>query len=199
VRIYGVDLSQLLVHPVRLRIIHAMSGGRAVTTSQLCERMPDVSKATVYRHVSLLADGGILAVDGEQRVHGAVERRYRLRRERAVIDADTAASASLDDHRHAFAAAMASLSAEFNAYLDRDQADPTSDLVGYRQHAIWLSPAERADLIEKMRAAILPHIGHAPSPERQQHLISPILFPIEGPAEEASDPGSGQTPGEPGS
>jgi DNA-binding transcriptional ArsR family regulator len=187
-----VDLSQLLVHPVRLRIIHAMSGGRAMTTSQLCQRIPDVSKATVYRHVSLLADGGILTVDGEQRVHGAVERHYRLHRARAVIDADTAASASLDDHRHAFAAAMASLSAEFNAYLDRDQADPTADLVGYRQHAIWLSPAERADLIEKMRAAIMPHIGHAPSPERQQHLLSPILFPID----EPSDFGSSQTAGE---
>ncbi len=60
---------------------------------------------------------------GEQRVHGAVERRYRLRQDRAVIDADAAAAMTLEDHRRGFAAAMAVLIAEFNAYLDRDGAD----------------------------------------------------------------------------
>jgi hypothetical protein len=48
-------------------------------------------------------------VEGEQGVRGAVERRYRLRRERAVIDRDAAASMSLGGHRHGFAAAMATL------------------------------------------------------------------------------------------
>ncbi|MFI2264343.1 hypothetical protein [Streptomyces tubercidicus] len=97
----------------------------------MCALLPDVSKATVYRHVGLLADGGVLDVADEQRVRGAVERRYRLRRERAVIDADTAASVSVADHRRVFAVAMATLLAEFNAYLDREGADPTADLVGY--------------------------------------------------------------------
>ncbi|GAA4229115.1 DNA-binding transcriptional ArsR family regulator [Streptosporangium album] len=73
-----MDTLELFAHPVRLRIVHAMSGGRILTTSQLCARMPEVTKATMYRHVGLLADAGILAVDGEQRVRGAVERRYRL-------------------------------------------------------------------------------------------------------------------------
>ncbi|MDX6236374.1 MAG: hypothetical protein QOG10_1189, partial [Kribbellaceae bacterium] len=57
----------------------------------------------------LLRDG---QVGLEQRVRGAVERTYRLRRERAVIDADAAASASLEDHRRIFAVAMAILIAE---------------------------------------------------------------------------------------
>jgi DNA-binding transcriptional ArsR family regulator len=174
-----MDKWELLVHPVRLRIVHAMSGGRALTTTQLCARLPDVPKTTLYRHVGLLADGGILEVDGEQRVRGIVERRYRLDRARAVIDADTAASASLDDHRHAFATAMAALIAEFNAYLDREHADPFADSVGYRQHTIWLSDDERAAMISGMRSAIVPQLHNEPSPDRTQHLLSPILFPIE--------------------
>ncbi|GLX00011.1 hypothetical protein [Microtetraspora sp. NBRC 16547] len=35
-----------------------------------------------------LAAGGILEVADERRVRGAVERRYRLRQDRAVIDAE---------------------------------------------------------------------------------------------------------------
>ena len=51
---------------------------------------------------------------------------------------------SLDEHRRAFPASMAALLAEFSAYLDRDDADPAADLVGYQQRAIWLSRDELA-------------------------------------------------------
>ncbi|MEV4055246.1 helix-turn-helix domain-containing protein [Amycolatopsis sp. NPDC049688] len=175
-----MDSLNLLVHPVRLRIVHAMAGGQTRTTSELCERLPDVSKATVYRHVGVLADGGILEVEGEQRVHGAVERRYRLRRERAVVDEATAASVSKEDHRHVFATAMAALIAEFNAYLDREDADPAADLVGYRQHALWLSRAELAEMIGELREVIVRRMGHEPTADRVRYLLSPIQFPAAG-------------------
>lgn len=173
-----VDTLDLLLHPVRLRIVHAMSGGRILTTSDLCARLPDVPKTTVYRHVGLLAEAGLLEVDSEQRVHGAVERRYRLRRERAVIDRDAAASMSLEDHRHGFAAAVAALLAEFNAYLDRQYADPTADSVGYRQIPLWLSQNELAGLISEIRDAVVSKMANEPAPDRSLHLLSPILFPI---------------------
>lgn len=176
-----VEALELFAHPVRMRIVHAMAGNRIFTTSQLCDLLPDVSKATVYRHVAVLAEAGILEVDGEERVRGAVERRYRLRRDRAIVSDEMVASVSPEDHRRVFAAAIATLLAEFNAYLDRDGADPVADLVGYRQHALWLSPDELTDLIEKMRAAIVPHLAHDPTPDRRRYLLSPILFPIEDP------------------
>jgi DNA-binding transcriptional ArsR family regulator len=174
-----VNTRDLLLHPVRLRIVHAMSGGRTRTTSDLCASMPDVSKATVYRHVALLVEGGLLEVAGEQRVHGAVERRYRLHRARAVIDRESAASMSLDEHRRGFAAAMAGLVAEFNAYLDREHADPTADLVGYRQIPLWLNQVEVAELISEVRSVIIPKMNNKPARDRSLYLLSPILFPIE--------------------
>ncbi|ALU91964.1 hypothetical protein WQO_00395 [Streptomyces globisporus C-1027] len=61
-----------------------------------------------------------------------------------------------DDHRSAFAAALAVLTAEFSAYLDRDSADPVADLVGYRQHAVRLNPGELHGMIDGMREAIAP-------------------------------------------
>ncbi|MFD4764405.1 helix-turn-helix domain-containing protein [Streptomyces sp. NPDC058439] len=179
-----MDAFELLAHPVRLRVVHAMCGGRELTTAELCDRIRDVSKATVYRHVDLLAAGGVLEVALERRVRGAVERRYRLRRDRAGINTDTVNSLSPDDHRSAFAAALAVLAAEFTAYLDRDTADPVADLVGYRQHAVWLSPGELHGMIDGMREAIAPHLANEPSPDRTQYLISPILFPVEAPPTE---------------
>jgi len=174
-----VNTLDLLLHPVRLRIVHAMSSGRTRTTSDLRARLPDVSKATVYRHVTLLTEAGLLEVVGEQRVHGAVERRYRLHRTRAVIDADAAASMSLEEHRHGFTAAMGALLAEFNAYLDREHADPTADLVSYRQFPLWLNQDELAELISEIHSAIVSRMDNKPTPDRSAHLLSTILFPIE--------------------
>jgi DNA-binding transcriptional ArsR family regulator len=182
-----VDTLELLLHPVRLRITWCMSGGHTRTTSELCAHLPDIPKTTVYRHVGLLVEGGLLEVADEQRVRGAVERRYRLRRDRAVIDADAAASMSLDDHRHGFAAAMAALLAEFNAYLDRDGADPVADSVSYRQGTLWLSPDELAEMIGALREVFASRAGNKPVPGRSPHLVSAIFFPIEEPPQHRAD------------
>lgn len=168
---------ELLGHPVRLRIVHALRGGRSLTTADLGERIADVSKATLYRHVELLAEGGILEVAEERRVRGAVERRFRLRVANASITPEQLEQLTVEDHRRGFAAAMAALVAEFTAYVERDGADPIADLVGYRQHGIWLSEAELHQLIEGMRAAILPVLSNEASPGRSRYLLSPILFP----------------------
>ncbi len=176
-----MDAVELLLHPVRLRIVHALSAGRALTTAELSARMPDVGKVTVYRQVALLTEGGFLEVDREQRVRGAVERHYRLRRDRPAIDADAAAGMSLDDHRRGFAAAMAALIAEFNAYLDRDGADPAADSVSYRQGTLWLSPSELIEMTGDLLAALRDRAANTPAPGRSPYLLSAILFPTEQP------------------
>ncbi|QNE22771.1 ArsR family transcriptional regulator [Kribbella qitaiheensis] len=155
----------------------ALSSGLEFTTTQLCARMPDVSRVTVYRQIALLVDGSFLEVAGEQRVRGAVERRYRLRRHRPVIDADATAAMTMEDHRRGFAAAMAVLIAEFNAYLDRDEADPAADGVSYRQGMLWLSPDELAEMTRKMLGVLRDSVANEPTPGRAPYLLSPILFP----------------------
>ncbi|WP_310729433.1 helix-turn-helix domain-containing protein [Streptomyces sp. N2A] len=184
-----MDTVDLLLHPVRLRVVHALAGGRVLTTSQLCARMPEVSKVTMYRHVALLTEAGFLEVAEEQRVRGAVERHYRLRQDRPVVDIDAAAAMSLEDHRRGFAAAMAVLIAEFNAYLDRDGADPVADAVSYRQGTLWLSPDELTEMNHKLLAILGPLLANQPEPGRAPYLLSRIFFPSEQEPSDEDRPG----------
>ena len=69
-------MTELILHPVRIRIVQAAMDGATITTSELCARMPDISKATMYRHVATLVEGGLFKIVGEERVRGAVERSY---------------------------------------------------------------------------------------------------------------------------
>jgi DNA-binding transcriptional ArsR family regulator len=172
-----MDTVDLLLHPVRLRIVHALFGGQELTTTQMHERLSDVSKVTVYRQIALLADGDFVEVAGEERVRGAVERRYRLRQDRPVIDSGAAEKMTAEDHRRGFAAAMAVLIAEFSAYLDRDGTDPIADGVSYRQGILWLTPGELAAVNRDIRDILKDSLVNAPTPGRAPYLLSPIVFP----------------------
>ncbi len=175
----STSVVELLMHPVRIRIVNALYAGRTLTTADLCARMPGTSQATVYRHVAALTEGGVLEVEGEARVRGTVERRYRLRQEQLRFDDAAAAAMSREDHRRVFTAAMAALLAEFNAYLDRGDANPRRDAVGYRQFVVWLNDAERATLVAQITAVLATLSPHEPTADRTPYLLSTILFPAE--------------------
>ncbi|MFI6298987.1 helix-turn-helix domain-containing protein [Nonomuraea sp. NPDC050790] len=174
-----MDTIELILHPVRLRIMWALSGGRTRTTTELCESLPDVPKTTLYRHVALLAGAGLLEVAGEQRVRGMIERHYRLRQDALRIDPEAAKAMTNDDHRHGFAVSMAALLAEFNAYLDRPGADPAADRVGYRQGTLWLSPEEMEEVAGELLEVLRARAGNGPAPGRRPHVISAIFFPTD--------------------
>ena len=176
-----MDNLELLLHPVRIRIVRAFAGDRVRTTSDLQARLPDVPHTSLYRHVGLLTTEGVLEVVGQERIRGTVERSYRLNRQRATLDQDAIEGMPIEAHRSAFAAAMAALMADFGAYLDHGDADPSRDLVGYRQIPLWLTSAELADLISQMQSVLTRVIANKPAPQRRQYLLSPVLFPITEP------------------
>jgi hypothetical protein len=129
--------------------------------------------------VAALADGGLVEVVGEERVRGAVERTYRLHPSRTSMTDDEVAAMSIDDHHRGFAAAIAALLGEFDAYLAGEGANPRADMVSYKQFSPWLND-EKAAFIEELVVAIRRRMKHTPAPNRRRHMLS-ILFPTDTP------------------
>ena len=63
----------LLLHPVRMRLVNALSAGRSLTTTELCARLPDLPKATVYRQVAQLRGGAAPSSAGGLAISGGWE------------------------------------------------------------------------------------------------------------------------------
>lgn len=167
----------LLLHPVRMRILQALHGSDPLTTAQLRDRLPDISPATMYRHVAALADAGVLEVVSEKRVRGTVERSYRMRQEHSLVSPAARAAMTHADHRQAFTVFSASLMADFDRYLTHDDADPVTDGVVYRQAVVCLTDDEFAELIEEVQAAIVARVGNAQDGGRTRRLLSLIAIP----------------------
>ena len=180
--------ADLLLHPVRLRIVQALLGHRALTTGELAAELPDVSTATLYRQVAVLAGAGVLEVVGERRARGAVERTYRLVLEAVSVGAEEAAAMDVEQHRRAFATFVAALLADFDRYLDRSGGTPDllRDGVGYRQAAMWLTDEEFGSLLDELRAAVASRMENGPAAGRRRRVLSTVLLPGEpdGPRQE---------------
>jgi hypothetical protein len=173
----SVTSADLLLHPVRLRIVQAFLGDRALTTTELRTELPDVPAASLYRHVAKLVAGGVLAVVSERRIRGAMERTYVLRTQAASIGLDELATMTPDQHRSAFLVFMAGLIADFDRYLDRGDIDLLRDGVSYRMAGLWLTDAEATELGLALMTAIQPRLVNAPGPGRKRRIFGTILLP----------------------
>jgi Helix-turn-helix domain len=174
--------ANLLLHPIRLRIVEAFLGDRALTTAQLRAELSDVPAGSLYRHVARLVEGGVLGVVAERRVRGALERTYVLRSAAARIGLDEVAKMTPDQHRQAFMAFIAGLIGDFDRYLSRGDVNLVRDGVSYNLAGLWLDDMELVELGRDVMTAIQPRLANAPTPGRKRRILGTVLLPGSGAA-----------------
>lgn len=171
--------AELLLHPVRLRIVQAFLGDRALTTSQLSAELSDVPAASLYRHVARLVRAGVLQMVAERRVRGAIERTYVLRLAAASIRPDEVEAMSPEEHRQAFMAYVAGLQAAADRYFAKPDFDLFNDRVGYRLNALWLDDAEFDAFVADLVKVLAPRLANAPRKGRRRRILGYVLLPGE--------------------
>lgn len=169
--------ADILLHPIRLRIVLTLASERSLTTAQIADRLPDVAHATLYRQVATLFDAGMLETIDERRVRGGVERTYALVAEAVQLGPDDVADMSAEEQLRGFAVFTGSLIDAFSRYVSDPLSRPQTDLVGYRQIPLWLDEGERAELVSRLRSAIDPFLENGPGAGRERVLLSTIVFP----------------------
>jgi DNA-binding transcriptional ArsR family regulator len=186
-RAHGPDL---ILHPIRMRLIVALGAGVPMAAAQLLERMPDVPPATLYRHLTVLRQGGIITFAdesgpreaGERRTRGAVERRYVLRAGAASLAPEDLASATPDDHLRWFASFVAGLLGAFSRYVARRTPDLARDGVGYREVVLQLSDDELVQMSIALNTALMPFVANTPGNGRTARLFATVLLPADQPS-----------------
>ncbi len=184
--------ADLLLHPVRLRIVKAFLGDRALTIKQLAAELPDVPAGSIYRHVARLTDAGVLQVVAERRVRATTERTYALRMYAAQLQPDEIAAMSLDEHVNAFLAYVAGLLGDFDRYIATQPEHPGKDGAGYKVAAMWLTDAELTDYLREFAAITQARLANAPYGERKRRMLYTVLLPA--PESQHDQPGESEQP-----
>jgi hypothetical protein len=171
--------ADLLLHPVRLRILQAFLGDRALTTSQLSAELADVPAASLYRHVARLVEGGALQVVAERRVRGAVERTYVLRQAGARVRANEIAAMQTDELRAMFIAFIASLLGDIDRYLSRGKPDLIRDGVAFGIEGLWLDDGEFTEMMRELYQVLDGRRANLPGKGRHRRLLASMLLPAD--------------------
>jgi hypothetical protein len=169
--------ADLLLHPVRLRIVQAFLGDRALTTAQLAAELGDVPVGSLYRQVAMLTKAGVLQVVAERRIRAVVERTYTLRIFAAQIQPDEVATMTPEQHFRAFMSYIAGLLADAERYLTTGTPDPARDGAAYRMGAMWLTDTEFADFLRDLRTVFEPRLANAPDKGRRRRMVYTVLLP----------------------
>lgn len=166
----------LLLHPVRLRIILA-TAGRQVTAQQLADELPDIPQATLYRNINTLAGGGILVVVQERRVRNTVEKTYALADQGLMLTVEDLKNAEPEDYLRLFTQYLGLLLGYYVRYVQKGNVDFARDNVLFQTFPIYLSHGEAQELGRAIKAALLPFLKNGPSPERRRSIIGLMSVP----------------------
>jgi len=179
----AVAATNVLTHPVRLRIVLALVGDRQLTTAEIAEELPDVPIASLYRHIGSLFDAGVLEVVSERKVRAMTERTYGLVVANAQIDRESSAEMTREEKERAFGVFAAGLIAVFNAHLDRVEQETdgppdawdADDAVSFTTAPVYVDEHNLEDLRAAIRAAVEPFMEPADGTHRL--LLSTVVLP----------------------
>ena len=166
----------LLLHPVRMRIILA-TAGRQVTAQQLASELPDIPQATLYRNINALAEAGILNVVQERRVHNTFEKTYALPEQGPFLTAEDLKNAQPEDYIRLFSQYLGMLQGYYVRYIQRGNIDFARDNVAFQMFPLYLSEAETQEFGQALNAAVQPYLKNEPSPERKRSIFGLIALP----------------------
>ncbi len=177
----GNKKPDLILHPVRLRILQTLVND-TLNTQQIANRLPDIAKSSIYRHLKLLLENEMIDVEDSRMVKGIEEKRYRLSQS-PHLTAEDLANADADKHLQYFTTFMLSMLRDFGNYLNATEAnegkiDLLKDLSGYTEVSFYANEKELQRVFSAINQAILPLMNNREENGRFKHKLSTITHPL---------------------
>ncbi len=169
----------LILHPVRFRILESLVG-ESLTTQAIAERLPEVPKSTIYRHVRLLLENDMIAVDETHPVRGAVEKSYRLNQP-IRLSAGEMAELTPEEHVHYFRTYVMALVQGFSNFVhsaaEGERVDMVTLRAGYTETPLFATTAELDEAFAALNQALFRLAQNPPGEGRRKHKFVFITHP----------------------
>lgn len=125
-----VNKADIILHPVRMKISQALMRNKenGLTSLEMVKIIKDVPQATLYRHIQVLLDAGVIRVMKEKKVRSISEKYYTLNEEEARLSADEWKKSSINEKLNYISYYQLSLMTQYQNYLTKlDEQDCSDD------------------------------------------------------------------------
>jgi DNA-binding transcriptional ArsR family regulator len=173
-------MNDLLLHPIRLRIVSAMTGDR-VTAKDIAKALPDIPQTTLYRHINVLVDGGLLQVIDEIPQRGTVERVFGFRVPPSLSPEDLR-GLSKEEYQQTFTLILTTLLQEainsLNSLPENEEIDLLGEGYQFSQMSLNLTDEEYEKLNNRILALMLEAGKKRASEKRKRRIFSYLFIPV---------------------
>ena len=169
--------ADLILHPIRMRIIQSLALGGQRTTQQLVRELEDIPQATMHRHLNKLLKAGILQVAEENKVRGTLEKVYYLAQGGEDLTPLDVTENSSGEHMTLFLKFISSLIGDFSQYVRQEHYDMRQDGISFRQLHLHLDDEEYAALLTELRQSMQKYASNEAGGTRRRRMISTIVIP----------------------
>ena len=171
------EKADLIIHPVRLRIVQVLAN-RRLTTQEIADALPAVPKSSIYRHMQVLLAAGMVEVAATRPVKGIQERIYQLAQS-PHLSAEDIAGLTQDDHLRYFTSYIATLLQGFAEYLEGSPGlDFAADRTGYTEVTFYATNDEFDEFQKTLNQVLLSLLQNDPGDGRLRRKLATITHPL---------------------
>ncbi|MCB1826911.1 MAG: helix-turn-helix domain-containing protein [Coxiellaceae bacterium] len=169
------NLTDSVLHPIRLRILRALTG-KQLSIRSLQSVLSDIPQASLYRHVNKLVAAEVIIVCGENKVKGSTERIYSLPLGEDLISASELKRTTKEVHFRLYSTFIGTLLHDYARYLESGEPDLQRDQVGYRTLQLYLSDEELQKMSDGINHVVMKYLENKPGEGRRSRNFSTILI-----------------------
>lgn len=167
--------ADLITHPIRARLLLAIKG-RTLTTQQIAALLPDIPRASLYRHIRELADAEVLIVVEEMRIRGTLEKTYAVRPEATVLTPEDMANTSNEEYLRLITSFLGAMKDVYQTYLAEPQDGKPREMFA-RAVSLYLTTEESQALKQELLELLQRLEANKPTPERRRRLFCLLGVP----------------------
>lgn len=166
-----MEMAEIVMNPVRQRIFQYLLVHETGTVKEIRKALPDVPSASLYRHMKILTEHGILTVIGENRIRGTVESIYQLNKSALEIE---------DANGSAVQSALLGICASFAKYFSGDSPDPKKDMLLMTTCTLTLNDTEFMDFLTEINQVAVKYMDIPIKDGSKTRQITLISAPTDG-------------------
>lgn len=160
------------MNSTRQRIMQVIMTKKEATSAEIGEELPDVPRASLYRHIKVLLDAKVIVVVREAFKRGSVEKTYAIASQMPYEDSN-------EEYNSLIQSALMGLQGEFHRYFCGENPDPQRDLLTVGSASLVMSDEEMKDFITAYGELIRKYMPNKPVEGRKVRKVTLIVSPNE--------------------
>ncbi|MGP4072668.1 helix-turn-helix domain-containing protein [Piscibacillus sp. B03] len=170
--------ADLLLHPIRMRVIQSLHSHQQLTPKQLLEILDDIPQATLYRQLKTLLDAELIYVVDSKQIRGAKEKVYAVREENMKIPDQEIKNLTPNELTKHFMAYQSNLLKEFERYVYKNEPQNyKNDGLGFSQATLHLTDDELQQFGLELQRVIEKYDQNTPSDSRVAITFGTVNIP----------------------